>query len=207
MPKFLFYQSGLLAWSYFSRNMTAQSRVLRTERNIYEKVYFPRLVKPVANTLSKGVLTIWDLVIFLVIFAYFNHFTAVGEQLGWPGWKFLLFPLLLLLGQLLASGIGLLIASLSVRYRDFGFASSFGIQLGMYATPVIFPLSSVPDKWEWLIRLNPMTTVVEGCRFVFLGTSSLDTALVVQSVAMVLVIFGIGLLSFQAVTRDFIDYA
>ncbi|MBU1196085.1 MAG: ABC transporter permease [Proteobacteria bacterium] len=200
-PPFLFYMTGTIAWSYFSTCLTATSNTFGQNANIFGKVYFPRLTVPVAhviiNLLQFGI----QFVVFIGFWLWFK----------WQGADFhlgnLIFaiPLVLLQMAVLGLGFGILISSLTTKYRDLTFAMGFGVQLWMYATPIVYPLSVVPEKYHMLASLNPMTSVVECFRGAFLGVSSIQPVHIIISVAITLIAFFAGIILFSRIEKTFMD--
>jgi lipopolysaccharide transport system permease protein len=201
LPPFLFYLAGNTVWGYFSTCLTSTSNTFSTNAAIFGKVYFPRLSIPISIILSNLISFGIRLGVFLCFLAYF---ILAGSAIH-PNLWILLLPVLLLIMAGLGLGFGILISSLTTKYRDLQQLVGFGVQLLMYATPVIYPLSTIQGAWRWLILANPMTPVVEIFRLAFLGTSSLDPIFLIYSAAFVMVIFIIGVLVFNHVEATFMD--
>lgn len=204
VPSVLFYLCGLLGWTYFSQNFQSTSTALIGNAALFRKVYFPRLIAPLAAVLSNLFAFAIQLVSFLAIYAFYKSFTQAGQQFGMR-WEVIALPLIVLQIALFSLGVGLWLSALTVKYRDFQHLSSFLIQIWMYATPVIYPLSRVPEKWRWIAILNPMTMPVETMKHVLLGTGSSNPDYLAVSVAGTLVTLVSGLLVFQKVERTFVD--
>ncbi len=201
LPKVLFYLSGVVAWRYFADCLVKTSDVFRANAAIFGKVYFPRLAVPVSIVISNLTSFALHFGIFLCVMAYY----ALNGQAVGPTWAAWLFPLLLGIIAALGLGCGILVSSLTTRYRDLSFLVGFGVQLFMYATPVIYPLSMVPERYRWVMELNPMTAVIEACRFAFLGTGSFSWAGLGQSAATALAVLALGLAVFGRVEKNFMD--
>ncbi len=202
-PPLLFYLAAVVPWTFFANVIQRTSQTLVWNAALMSKVYFPRLVAPVATTLSTMVSFLLQLATFFVIALGYRVFS----DLPWaPGSNLLALPLLILIMSVLAFGCGVLVASLTTRFRDLGFLVGFGMQLLMYASPVIFPLSLVPDGslLRHVIELNPMTGVIEGFRAALLGTP-IDLGLLPYSGTAALVMLIIGTLVFQRAQRTFAD--
>lgn len=203
VPSSLFYMCGLLPWSFFSQTFQSTATTLLVNANIFGKVYFPRLIVPVSAMLSNLVGLAIQLATFLAIFAV--------EKLGPRGGSFhmtesvCLLPLVFAHVALLSLGVGLWIAALSAKFRDFVILSAFLLQLWMYATPVVFPLTRVPARWLWVFELNPMTFPLEATRQVLLGAGTPSLMLFVCSIGMTLFIVTAGVLLFQRVEKNFVD--
>lgn len=206
VPPVLFYLCGLLGWNYFSQNFQSTSTALISNAELFKKVYFPRLVVPLAavtsNLLAFGI----QLVTFLAVYVFYKQCAPDGGRFG-MGWTACMLPLIVLHIALFSLGVGLWLSALSAKYRDFQHLSTFLIQIWMYATPVIYPLSSIPEKWHWISVLNPMTVPVEMMRQVLLGSGSYNPTHLAVSIAGTLLTLISGLLVFQRVERTFADIA
>ena len=201
IPPMLFYMAGVTAWSYFSECLNRTSSTFLANAGIFGKVYFPRLVMPLSVVISQ-------LISFCIQFVFFLGFVLYYKLQGAPvrpnAWA-LAVPLLLLMMAGLGLGLGIIVSALTTRYRDLRQLVGFGVHLLMYATPVIYPLSAVPPKYQALIRLNPMTPIMETFRTAFLGGGVVRPAALVASAAVVVVVLTIGLLLFNRVERTFMD--
>ena len=204
VPPALFYLGGLLGWSYFASVLAATGNSLAGSAGLFSKVYFPRIIPPLALTLSGIIALSIQLVTFLVLYARARWFVAAPSVPG-PGLQWLAFPGLVLHMAVLALGVGLLLSTLTAKYRDLQHIQTFLVQLWMYATPVIYPLSRIPEKWQWIAHLNPMAAIVEASRRLFLGVGSIDPAQYAQSVALSLLLFFVGLFAYQRAARTFVD--
>jgi lipopolysaccharide transport system permease protein len=202
MPPMLFYLAGMTAWNYFAACLNKTSNTFVANAAIFGKVYFPRLVVPlsivVSNIIQFGIQ-------FLLFLGFFGYYFATGAGLH-PNWSAipLLLPALILLMAALGLGAGIVVSSLTTKYRDFTFLIAFGIQLMMYGTPVIYPLSVVPEKWRWLIQLNPMTAPVETFRALFLGGTIPWTGLGISTGLTALLLL-LGVVIFNKVEKTFMD--
>lgn len=201
LPPFLFYLAGNTVWGYFSACLTSTSNTFASNAAVFGKVYFPRLCVPVSivfsNLISFGIR-------LGVFFAFLLYFVLKGSEIRLNFW-ILILPILLLLMAGLGLGFGIIISSLTIKYRDLQQLVGFGVQLVMYATPIIYPFSSLQGVWRWLILLNPMTPVVEVFRLAFLGTSSLDPIFLLYSTVCMLIVVLIGVLAFNHVEATFMD--
>ncbi len=201
LPQFLFYMSGTVIWSYFAECLKKTSDTFISNAPIFGKVYFPRLTIPVSVLISNLITFVIQFGLFLAFMAYFR---LQGAQVHFTNWVLLLpFLLLLLAGHSL--GFGIIISSLTTRYRDLRYLVSFSIQLWMYATPVIYPVSAIPENWRWVANINPITPIVETFRFAFLGAGTADVGLLVYSLIFMLAVFFIGALIFNRVEANFMD--
>lgn len=204
LPPVLFYFCGLLGWNYFAQTLQQTAFTFVSNADILGKVAFPRLILPlsvaVSNLLTFGI----QLLTISAFWIYFKFATESGQRLALQP-ATVLFPFLLLHAAALALGVGLWIAAITVRYRDLLHAISLLVQLWMYATPVIYPLSEAPERYRWLIALNPMAMVVEGFRYLLLGQGHVTPALYAYSLAVAVVSFFSGVAVFQKTERTFID--
>ena len=201
MPKILFYLSGLTVWNYFAQCLTVTSNTFISNAAIFGKVYFPRLVMPLSVIISNLIQFGIQLALFLAIFMYF---LLSGYPLH-PNAVMLLIPVLLAIMAALGLGLGIIVSALTTRYRDLTHLVTFGVQLLMYATPVIYPLSSLSEKYRFLILANPASAVVETFRYAFLGTGVFEPMHLLWSAGAALVILGIGIVLFNHVERTFVD--
>lgn len=201
LPQFLFYMSGTIIWSYFAACLTGTSNTFIGNAGIFGKVYFPRLAVPISILISSLVAFAIQFGQFLAFIAYFRLAGAGIRPTGW----ILLTPVLLLTMAGLGLGFGIIILSLTTRYRDLQYLFLFGVQLLMYATPVIYPLSAIPDNYRWLIMANPMTPIVESFRFAFLGAGTVDVMHLLYSFGFMVGVLVIGILIFNQVEQNFMD--
>ncbi|MCX5706437.1 MAG: ABC transporter permease [Candidatus Omnitrophica bacterium] len=204
MPPVLFYLCGLLAWRYFVACLNGTSDTLVSNAHLFGKVYFPRLIPPIAVVISNFFSFILELIVFLVFIFYFKFFTLADSKIQ-PNFIIFLLPLLVIQIAILSMGIGLWISALTAKYRDLIFLMGFLTQLWMYATPVIYPASMVSQKWRIFIVVNPMSSVVEAFRYAFLGVGLLRVDYLLFSAVATLVIFLSGLLVFNKAEKTFID--
>ena len=201
LPQMLFYMSGNILWSYFSTCLTSTSTTFTANAHLFGKVYFPRLVMPVSIVISDLITFAIQFVFFL---AYLLFFYLRGSAVGLTTWAFAL-PLLLVLMAGLGLGFGIIISSLTTKYRDLQYLVSFGVGLWMYATPVIYPVSSIPEKWRWVANVNPVTPIIETFRAGFLGAGDASWPRLAYSFGFMLVVLLIGVVIFNRVEKTFID--
>lgn len=201
-PPLLFYLAGMTPWNYFSTCLTKTSNTFVANAPIFGKVYFPRLIVPLSIVVSTIIQFGIQFVLFLAILIYY---LLSGSSIG-PQWGtvFLLAPALVLLLAALGLGAGIVVSSLTTKYRDFTFLIAFGVQLMMYATPIIYPISAVPEKWRWMIQLNPLSAPIEAFRAVFLGGAIPWAALGFSSAITALLLF-VGIVIFNRVEKAFMD--
>jgi lipopolysaccharide transport system permease protein len=201
LPQPLFYMAGITAWNYFSDCLTKTSTVFKDNANIFGKVYFPRLIMPLSIVASNLVRFAVQMLLMVMMMGYY----------AWNGanfhmtWAIALFPFLVLLMALLGLGLGLIITALTTKYRDLAFLVTFGIQLLMYTTTVIYPLSIAPDKYKTMISLNPMTGIIECFRFAFLGQGQLTWGTIGYSTVFTLFALLFGILIFNKTEKTFVD--
>jgi len=201
LPQFLFYMSGTVIWTYFASCFTKTSETFVSNAHLFGKVYFPRLAVPVSILIS-------NLIAFGIQFAFFLAFMAYfalqGTQLH-PNWWMLMTPVLLLMMAGMGLGFGIIISSLTTKYRDLRFLVQFGVQLLMYITPVIYPTSAIPARFQALMRFNPMSSVVEAFRYGFLGAGTVDLVQLAYSFGIMLVVIIVGAVMFNRVEATFMD--
>ena len=203
VPAQLFYLCGLVPWGYFSQTFQSTSSTLVANAGLFGKVYFPRLIVPLAAALSNLLAFVIQFATFAAFYIFFK-FTPQAASFGLQ-WDVLLLPIALLHVAALSFGVGLWLAALTAKFRDFTVLAGFLIQLWMYVTPVIYPLSQVPGRWRTLVALNPMTMPVECFRHALLGAGSPSVALLGLSVGITVVVLLSGLVIFQQVEKTFVD--
>lgn len=204
VPPLLFYLCSLLGWTYFANVLAATGQTLTGNARIFSKVYFPRLIPPIAMTVSNLLGFTIQFIFFLCAYLWYKFATDFGTGLATGPWL-LLFPVLILHMAVLGLGVGLIISSLTAKYRDLHHLTSMLVQLWMYATPIIYPLSQIPENWRWVAQLNPMTAVVEALRLGFLRTGHITLADYGASLALSLLILLTGILLYQRMARTFVD--
>lgn len=201
IPPMLFYLAGITNWNYFAESLNKTATTFKDNQNIFGKVYFPRLVVPlsiiITNLLKYGI----QLTLFIGFYVYFL-IQGVAIQ---PNATALLFPLLVIILAGLGLGFGLIVTSMTTKYRDLVFLLSFGVQLAMYATPVIYPLSEIPAQYQWLSVLNPMTAVIETFKYGFLGKGTFEWAYLGYSLGFMAAILLGGIAVFNRTEKNFMD--
>lgn len=202
LPQPLFYMTGVVAWSYFSDCITKTSTVFRDNANIFGKVYFPRLIMPLSITISNLVKLGVQFVMLLCIYVYF---ILVKGFIPDTNISILLVPVYIMLMAGLGLGVGMIISAMTTKYRDLSFLVTFGVQLLMYATPVIYPLASAPENYKWLIKLNPMSSIIEGMRYALLGKGDFTLSGLIYSSIITLFMLVIGTIIFNKVEKSFVD--
>ena len=203
IPPFLFYMSGIIAWNYFSSCLTSTSGTFTTNAGLFGKVYFPRVIVPLSIVVSGLCRFGVQLLMFL---GFYFYYLKLGKYQINPSVQILLFlPILIIQMAMLGQGLGMIISSLTTKYRDLNYLVSFGTQLMMYASPIVYPLSVVPENYKLYILANPMTPVIEGFRQAFIGKGIMEINLLIYSTVFSLITFLIGLLVFNKVEKNFID--
>ena len=210
LPQFLFYMSGTVVWSYFASCLTKTSETFVQNANLFGKVYFPRLAVPVSILISNLITFLIQFAMFLVFVLYFvwrspDALTGRGTSIQFNWFWIALSPVLILMMAGLGLGFGIIISSLTTKYRDLRFLVTFGVSLLMYATPVIYPVSSIPERFQWLILANPMTPIVEAFRYAFLGAGTVDIKHLLYSFAFMLIVVFLGSVIFNRVEQTFMD--
>lgn len=201
VPDFLFYMIGNLAWGFFSNSVLDNKNTFEGNAYIMGKVYFPRLVIPLANTLTK-MLNLAIQYLLFILFTLVYRFRGYSiESNVWV----LITPFLLVMLGFMGLGIGLIVSSLTVKYRDLSVLLGFAMNLLMYATPVIYPLSNLTGVWRTLALVNPVAPVIEATRYAFFGAGVFSAPALIWSVAFTLIVGLIGLVLFNKVEKNFID--
>ena len=201
IPPFIFYFSGTVVWGYFSLCLNQTGKTFVANAQLFGKVYFPRITVPI----SFAITAVFQFIIqFMIFLGFFLYFWQSGTDIK-PNIYVLTLPLIVLHMAVLSVGMGLIISAATAKYRDLNFAMGFLVQLWMYLTPVVYPLSEVPDKYKIFILINPMTAVVESFRGVFLGVSSLTLQELLLSIILTILFFIVGIIVFSRVEKTFMD--
>lgn len=201
IPQPLFYMSGILLWNYFNSAFMVSSNVFTANASVFGKVYFPRLVVPLSGITSNLIKFGIQLILFIVIYLYY-YIQGVNLSINWT---IVLFPVLVLMIALHAMSWGLIISALTTKYRDLTQLVTFGIQLFMYVTPVIYPLSAAPEKYRIFISLNPLTPIFETFKYSCMGSGSLDWIGLGYSFIVLLITLFLSIIIFNRVERNFMD--
>lgn len=201
VPQPLFYMSGILLWNYFNAAFMVSSNVFTANASVFGKVYFPRLIVPLSGITSNLIKFGIQLVLFIGIYLYY-YLQGVNLTINW---SILLFPILILMIALHAMSWGLIISALTTKYRDLTQLVTFGIQLFMYVTPVIYPLSAAPEKYRMLISFNPLTPIFETFKYSCMGSGSLDWVGLGYSFIVLLITLFLSIIIFNRVERNFMD--
>jgi len=201
IPQPLFYMSGIIMWNYFAECLTRNSKVFIENQAVFGKVYFPRLIVPISVTISNLIRFVIQLALFVAIYIYYY---IIGADISLNIYA-LLFPILILISAGLSLGFGIIFSSLTTKYRDLTFLLQFGIQLWMYASPVIYPLNTIPTDKQWLIALNPMTSVIEAFKYGVIGNGVFSWYHLLYSIIFMFVLLFVGIIVFNKVEKSFMD--
>lgn len=201
IPQVLFYMSGIVGWNYFSTCLNDTSQTFLKNASIFGKVYFPRLAMPISIVISNLVSFIIQ---FLFLLCFLLYFYMRGADLS-MGIEVLILPFLVMLMAGLGLGFGIIISSLTTKYRDLTHLVGFGVSLWMYATPIIYPLSEIPERYRMFVLANPMTPLIETFKTVLLGVGSVNYLYLLYSLVFTIVLLAVGVLIFNKVERTFMD--
>lgn len=202
LPKILFYLAGIILWNYFQESFNTTSKTFLENAQIFGKVYFPRLIIPLSKVFSGVIKFVIQFTFFIAIFLFYKFF--MGTPLPITPYL-LLIPVFVLMIACFGLGLGIFFTSLTTKYRDLNFLLQFGVQLLMYASPIIYPVSTIPEKYKWFILLNPVTPIIEGFKFSLLGKGEFDPLLLTYSAVVIAFVLFIGVISFNRTERNFID--
>lgn len=201
VPQTLFYYAGTMLWGYFSACLNSAADTFTSNSVIFSKVYFPRLVAPISkifsNLISVGIQ-------FATLVFFYAYFLVIGTHIR-PTWALVFLPLIFAQLAMLSLGFGMIVSSLTTRYRDLRQLVNFGISLWMYATPIVYPLSQIPARFRWIILANPLDVPIEGFRVALFGAGNISLTAAVVSTSSTVAIFIIGLLLFSKSEQTFID--
>ncbi|MBI87339.1 MAG: ABC transporter permease [Candidatus Marinimicrobia bacterium] len=203
VPPYLFYMSAVIAWNYFAGCLSSTSSTFTSNASLFEKVYFPRIIIPISKVISGLIRFFVQLVMFLGFYIYYIIFEDYKISISYHA--VYIIPFFILQMAMLGQGIGMIVSSITSKYRDLSHLVTFGTQLLMYASPIVFPLSVVPIQYKNIILLNPMTSIIEGFRKIFIGGGQIDFYMVLYSSIITLLFFTLGLLIFNKVEKTFID--
>jgi lipopolysaccharide transport system permease protein len=197
----MFYLAGIVCWQYFADCLNKTSTTFTVNQNIFGKVYFPRLIVPLA-TISSNLVRMG--IQFLLFIAVYIYYLIMGVQVA-PNIYVLLLPVLILMLAGLSLGFGIIISSMTTKYRDLTILFSFIVQLWMYATPVIYPLSTMSEKRQWIMAINPVTSIIETFKYGTMGTGTFSWGMLGYSFGFMVVLMAIGIVVFNKVQRSFMD--
>ncbi|SEP54835.1 ABC transporter permease [Flavobacterium urocaniciphilum] len=199
-PKLIFYMAGITLWNYFSTCLTTVSGVFNANAGIFGKVYFPRLIMPLTIVISN----LMKFGVQFLLFICFVVYYSMNNQITPNSWM-LLTPIIIILMALISMGIGLILSSMTTKYKDLNQLISFGIQLFMYATPVIYPSSSVPENFKWVLDWNPLVALFDYMRFAYMGIGTFNMYDLLYPTIFSIVILMIGILVFNKTQKTFMD--
>ena len=203
IPAILFFMGSVTLWNYFSDTLNVTSRTFADNASVFGKVYFPRIILPLSKVISGLIKFLIQFILFIIFLLYFLFIAKTATPPA-PHIYILLVPELLLLVSALGLGFGLFITSMTTKYRDLTFLISFGVQLAMYATPVIYPVSKHP-QYKFILFLNPLTSIFEAFKYSFLGSGILDFGWLLYTTVFAFVILVLGILIFNKTEKRFID--
>ena len=200
IPQPLFYMAGILIWNYFADCLMKSSETFRSNQHLFGKVYFPRLIVPISIVISNLLRFGVQLLLFVALYLYY----LVNSEMV-VSWWILAFPALVVLVAMQGLAFGLIVSSMTTKYRDLKFLVQFGVQLAMYASPVVYPVSMIPEDKRWLILLNPVSSFIEFFRFSVFGEGYITVFGITWSIVCSVVFLAIGMLVFNKVEKSFID--
>ncbi len=200
-PQFLFYMAGNTVWHYFSTCLTSTSNTFTSNAHLFGKVYFPRLTMPISTVIYSSISFFIQFIIFI---GFLIYFIASGESVS-PNIYMLLLPVLLLHMAAMGMGFGIIVSSLTTKYRDLSVLVGFGVQLWMYITPIVYPVSSLSENAKSLIMLNPMAPVVNNFKYAFLGCGQMEWGYWGLSAIITVIVLVIGIVLFNKVEKNFMD--
>ena len=201
VPQMLFYLAGNAIWMFFSSCVTVNATTFTANAGVFGKVYFPRLTMPISSVLSSVVQFGIQMILVLILLAFY---VIIGEvNPNW--WAFLLLPVILVVLGMMGLGVGILISSMTTKYRDLAILVTFGMQLWMYITPVVYPLSQTGGIFRYLMMVNPVTSLVELFRYAILGVGIINPFAITWSVVFTVLVLIFGIMIFNKVEKTFMD--
>lgn len=207
VPSFLFNLAGITSWNYFKECLTGTSDTFKQNQGIFGKVYFPRVIMPISVVVTNLIKYGIQLLVFIGFYIYFVFFTESAYNVM-PQKALILLPVIILVMGLLGLGLGMMISSMTTKYRDLKFLVSFGVQLLMYGSAVMYPLSFFKEKLpglSWIVEYNPMTTVIEAFRYITIGVGEFSLQGILYVIIVSIIIFLLGLVIFNKTEKSFID--
>lgn len=201
LPQPLFYLAGITLWQYFSGCLNSTSSTFVSNQGMFGKVYFPRIIVPLSTVTSNLIRMLIQLSLFVMVYIYY---LIIGVNVT-PNLYVLLFPVLILMLAGLSLGFGILISSMTTKYRDLTLLFGFVVNLWMYATPIIYPLSTMSAHRQWIMALNPITSIVEAFKYGAMGVGTFSWGMLTYSFCFMIVVLGIGIIVFNKVQRSFMD--
>ena len=200
IPQVLFYLAGITLWNYFSSSLTGTSNIFTANASIFGKVYFPRLVMPITIVISNLMKFGVQFLLFLAVWIFYLSKGQIE-----PNMWILATPFLILLMAVFALGVGMIFSALTTKYRDLQMLLGFGVSLMMYATPVIYPVSSITGVWKKLAYYNPLTGIFECFKYGWMGSGEFSVEMLIISTGIILVLLVIGTVTFNKVEKSFMD--
>jgi len=207
VPAFLFNLAGITSWNYFKECLTGTSNTFKRNENIFGKVYFPRVIMPMSLVFSNLVKLVIQLLVFIAFYIYYVFFTLEASQVS-PQKTIVFLPFLIVLMGILGLGLGMIISSMTTKYRDLTFLVTFGVQLLMYGSAVMYPISYFKEKlpeYAWLVEYNPIAVIVEAFRNMMLNTGSVQIRDMIYVTVISVIVFILGLIVFNRTEKSFID--
>lgn len=201
LPQPMFYLAGIVCWQYFSDCLNKTSSTFTANQGIFGKVYFPRLIVPLSTVASGLVRLAIQFLMFIVVYIYY---LSIGVHVA-PNAYLLLLPVLIFMLAGLSLGFGILISSMTTKYRDLTILFSFVVSLWMYATPIIYPLSTMSPKRQWIMALNPLTSIVETFKYGTMGVGTFSWGQLGYSFGFMVLLMALGIVVFNKVQRSFMD--
>ena len=201
IPPILFYLAGSVCWGYFSGCVTNTAGTFLSNSSLFDKVYFPRLVVPISQLIVNLIGFVLQMALFLALYVYF-YFKGAPITMGW---RIIVLPVLLFQMAALGLGVGCLVSAVTTRFRDLQVLLGFFMQLWMYASCVVYPLSIVPDQYRWLYALNPMVFIIEAFRFAFMGQGTVDLWQIIVSFVVSIAVVVVGIALFNKTERTCVD--
>ncbi|MDX1828191.1 MAG: ABC transporter permease [Lutibacter sp.] len=204
IPPFLFNLAGVTSWNYFKECLTATSDTFKKNANLFGKVYFPRIIMPMSIVISN----LLKFGIQLAVFIGFYVFYVAKGMTIYPSNLVLLYPVLILIMAMLGLGLGMIISSMVTKYRDLTFLVGFGVQLLMYVSAVMYPISLIKEKlagYSWIVEYNPMAHIIETSRVMLLNDGKIDANGIIYATVITIIIFFVGLIIFNRTEKSFID--
>jgi lipopolysaccharide transport system permease protein len=201
IPPILFYLAGSVFWGYFQGCVTNTAGTFLSNASLFDKVYFPRLVVPISQLIVNLIGFVMQMALFLALYIYFY---LKGAPIC-MGWRIIVLPMLLFQMAALGLGVGCLVSAVTTRFRDLQVLLGFFMQLWMYASCVVYPLSIVPEQYRWLYALNPMVFIIEAFRFAFMGQGTVDFLQIAVSFAVSIVVVVVGIALFNKTERTCVD--
>ena len=201
VPQILFYYAGTMLWAFFSGCFTDATNIFVNNKDLFGKVYFPRLTVPISNVFGNLTKITVQFIFLLVFFIYYLVTTDILK----PSFAVLAFPLLLVWIAALSTGMGMIISALTTKYRDLRILVTFALNLAMYATPIVYPISQIPKRLSWVVYANPLSVPVELFRVWFYGAGTVTLGVACISIAETILLLFLGLIMFNQNERNFID--